>query len=388
MNVDHPPDKVSDTTQSLASGAGIKKDSLELVEDNVIASSSVTQRLTSTSSIPSSFSTTTSKSLLQPTPSTNTSQEWPADPSMYQLVGKIGQGAFATVWKAYRVNPSAVTTSTTSTTTTTKNTTSDGTSIRTGAIANDKSNDATSVSTSAICTDLPPVSSSSTAANMTPCAVKVLNLDHADTTNLSEIRLEVQAMRLLSHPNVLPCHTAFVNDRNLWLITPLMEKGSSLHALQSIRKTLRRHRRQLLQQQQQQQQSNDSTTTPHISSSSLSVTPPIQSASSLPISSIPYQPIQMEQHIMYILHETLVGLQYIHENLQIHRDIKAGNILIDVNGNIKIADFGVSSFLLLTNNGSLYQHEKAKTFVGTPCWMAPVRVTCFVFIIVLYTSIL
>eukprot|EP01083_Nonionella_stella_P140847 432808_1 len=75
----------------------------------------------------------------------------------------------------------------------------------------------------------------------------------------------------------------------------------------------------------------------------------------------------MERHITYILHETILGLKYIHDNGQIHRDIKAGNILLDSYGNVRIADFGVSGWLV--NEGS--QRESARTVVGTPCWMAP-----------------
>ena len=296
-------------------------------------------------------------------------QEWPADPNMYQLVVKIGQGAFATVWKAYRITPSAAAT-TTGTISTTDSYTTVASSSAPTTTATTTTNDTAESSTAANSHQTSPTNTSctmntsvSSATNMVTttcccCAVKVLNLDHADSTNLAEIRLEVQAMRLLSHPNVLPCHTAFVNERNLWLITPLMAKGSSLHSLQSVRKFVRRQRRQI--QSQQNSLLYDDTLYNPTTMTTMTVAPAAARV------------IQMEQHIMYILHETMVGLQYIHENLQIHRDIKAGNILIDSNGAIKIADFGVSSFLLL-QNGSLYQHEKAKTFVGTPCWMAPVR---------------
>ncbi|KAL6979401.1 non-specific serine,threonine protein kinase [Sarracenia purpurea var. burkii] len=144
-------------------------------------------------------------------------------------------------------------------------------------------------------------------------AVKCLDLDRC-IINLDDIRREAQTMSLIDHPNVIRAYCSFVVDRNLWVIMPFMAEGSCLHLM-----------------------------------------------------TIAYPDGFEESAICSILKETLKALEYLHRHGHIHRDVKAGNILLDSNGVVKLADFGVS--VCMFDKGD--RQRSRNTFVGTPCWMAP-----------------
>lgn len=144
-------------------------------------------------------------------------------------------------------------------------------------------------------------------------AVKCLDLDRCNS-NLDDIRREAQTMSLIDHPNVIKAYCSFVVNQNLWVVMAFMAEGSCLHLMK-----------------------------------------------------IAYPDGFEEFAIGSILKETLKALEYLHRHGHIHRDVKAGNILLDTNGVVKLADFGVSACMF--DRGD--RQRSRNTFVGTPCWMAP-----------------
>ncbi|XP_076814978.1 serine/threonine-protein kinase 10-like isoform X1 [Clavelina lepadiformis] len=79
-----------------------------------------------------------------------------------------------------------------------------------------------------------------------------------------------------------------------------------------------------------------------------------------------------EDQIKVVCRQTCEALQYLHQRKIIHRDLKAGNILLTMAGDVKLADFGVSA----QNEKTI---DKRDTFIGTPYWMAPEVIMCETF---------
>uniref|UniRef100_A0A3B4ZNX4 non-specific serine/threonine protein kinase n=1 Tax=Stegastes partitus TaxID=144197 RepID=A0A3B4ZNX4_9TELE len=159
-------------------------------------------------------------------------------------------------------------------------------------------------------------------------AVKVLDpINHSSHTNRDvdeEIEAEYNILRSLSnHPNVVKFYGMFYKSDNLsggqlWLVLELCNGGSVTELIKSL----------LMRGQRLQ-----------------------------------------EPVISYILYSALLGLQHLHNNRIIHRDVKGNNILLTTEGGVKLVDFGVSAQLTSAR-------LRRNTSVGTPFWMAPEVIAC------------
>ncbi|KAF6198567.1 hypothetical protein GE061_008315 [Apolygus lucorum] len=144
------------------------------------------------------------------------------------------------------------------------------------------------------------------------CAIKIVDLKKWPF-GLENLLANVQAMTMINHDNLVTYYTAFVDRDELFLVLRYMEH----HSLKSVIK-------------RKMQATNCE------------------------------NGVFDEPTIATIMTGVLSGLEFIHNNGYIHRDMKAENILLGANGLVKIADFATTNCW-----------ANARPFVGSPCWLAP-----------------
>ncbi|KAE9987281.1 hypothetical protein EG327_003890 [Venturia inaequalis] len=73
-----------------------------------------------------------------------------------------------------------------------------------------------------------------------------------------------------------------------------------------------------------------------------------------------------ESVVSSLTRQTLAGLAYLHNEGILHRDLKADNILLDIDGTSKISDFGISK-----KSNNIYGNDASNSMQGSVFWMAP-----------------
>ncbi|XP_024133698.1 mitogen-activated protein kinase kinase kinase kinase 5 isoform X3 [Oryzias melastigma] len=138
-------------------------------------------------------------------------------------------------------------------------------------------------------------------------AIKVIKMEPED--DFSIIQQEIVIVKSCKHPNIVAYYGSYIQSNKLWICMEFCGGGS----LQDI----------------------------------YHITGPLS-----------------ELQIAYICREMLQGLDYLHSQKKIHRDIKGANILLNDQGEVKLADFGISAQITATL-------ARRMSFIGTPYWMAP-----------------
>ncbi|XP_037073428.1 serine/threonine-protein kinase SIK3 homolog [Pollicipes pollicipes] len=139
-------------------------------------------------------------------------------------------------------------------------------------------------------------------------AIKIINKTKLDTDNLKKIRREVHIMKILRHPHIIRLYQVMETEKMIYLVMEYASKGEIFDHMVA-------HGR------------------------------------------------MKEEDARPWFRQILAAVQYCHRKSVVHRDLKAENLLLDVEENIKLADFGFSNFYSPT--------DPLTTGCGSPPYAAP-----------------
>jgi hypothetical protein len=146
-------------------------------------------------------------------------------------------------------------------------------------------------------------------ATREPMAIKIIDLEYSED-DIEEVRKEISIMSELQSKYLTRLHESFAEGCKLYIVMEFLDGGSVRDLLDEM-----------------------------------------DEAFSEPLCA-------------YMIHEVVLGLNYLHSNGKIHRDLKCDNLLMSSEGSVKLGDFGGTGRLTETE-------DKRNTFVGSPFWMAP-----------------